>query len=209
MNKTHNQSKLILLTSIFASSLVISNVVATKLWIFGMLVVPAGIVAYPITFLMTDIIGEVWGKKTAATTVFVGFVCSIIALVIGKLAVMLPAAVFYEDQAFFARMFGTVGRITVASLAAYIVSQTTDVWLFHWIREKTSGKHLWLRNNVATIISQLFDTIIFIVIAFVGLVPTTVLGGMVLGQWIVKSLLALLDTPFCYLLVAWSKRGNE
>ena len=205
----HDQNKLILLASVFASSLVISNIVATKLWVFGVLVVPAGIVAYPITFLMTDVIGEVWGKRTAAAIVFSGFICSIIALIIGKLAVMLPAAVFYEDQMFFARMFGTVGRITVASLAAYVVSQTTDVWLFHWIREKTSGKHLWLRNNVATIVSQLFDTIIFIVIAFVGQVPATVLGGMVLGQWVVKSLLAFLDTPFCYLLVAWGKRGNK
>jgi uncharacterized integral membrane protein (TIGR00697 family) len=198
----------IALVSVFVTSLVISNVLATKLFMLGNLIIPAGVIAYPITFLMTDVIGEIWGKKIVTRVVWAGFFCSLLAMLLGFLAVMLPAAPFYEKQEFFAELFGRVGRITGASLIAYLISQFNDIWLFHKIKDMTNGKHLWLRNNVGTIFSQLFDTIIFIVIAFYGTMPTSVLIGMISSQWMVKVLIALLDTPFCYLLVAWCTKRN-
>jgi hypothetical protein len=198
----------ITLVSVFVTSLVISNVLATKLFMLGNLIIPAGVIAYPITFLMTDVIGEIWGKKIVTRVVWAGFFCSLLAMLLGFLAVMLPAAPFYERQEFFAELFGRVGRITGASLIAYLISQFNDIWLFHKIKDMTNGKHLWLRNNVGTIFSQLFDTIIFIVIAFYGTMPTSVLIGMISSQWMVKVLIALLDTPFCYLLVAWCTKRN-
>ena len=198
----------ITLVSVFVTSLVISNVLATKLFMLGNLIIPAGVIAYPITFLMTDVIGEIWGKKIVTRVVWAGFFCSLLAMLLGFLAVMLPAAPFYEKQEFFAELFGRVGRITGASLIAYLISQFNDIWFFHKIKDMTNGKHLWLRNNVGTIFSQLFDTIIFIVIAFYGTMPTSVLIGMISSQWMVKVLIALLDTPFCYLLVAWCTKRN-
>lgn len=198
----------ITLVSVFVTSLVISNVLATKLFMLGSFIIPAGVIAYPITFLMTDVIGEIWGKKIVTRVVWAGFFCSLLAMLLGFLAVMLPAAPFYERQEFFAELFGRVGRITGASLIAYLVSQFNDIWLFHKIKDMTNGRHLWLRNNVGTIFSQLFDTIIFIVIAFYGTMPTSVLIGMISSQWMVKVLIALLDTPFCYLLVAWCTKRN-
>ena len=199
----------IALVSVFVTSLVISNVLATKLFMLGNLIIPAGVIAYPITFLMTDVIGEIWGKKIVTRVVWAGFFCSLLAMLLGFLAVMLPAAPFYEKQEFFAELFGRVGRITGASLIAYLISQFNDIWLFHKIKDMTNGKHLWLRNNVGTIFSQLFDTIIFIVIAFYGTMPTSVLIGMISSQWMVKVLIALLDTPFCYLLVAWCTKRKR
>lgn len=198
----------ITLVTVFVTSLVISNVIATKLIDIGGFIVPAGVVAYPITFLMTDVIGEVWGKKIVTKVVWVGFFCSILAMVLGFLAAMLPAASFYENQEFFAGLFGKVGRITGASLIAYLISQLNDVYVFHKLKEMTKGKHLWLRNNVGTISSQFFDTTIFITIAFYGSIPNDVLIPMIFSQWMVKALIALIDTPFCYLLVNWSRRRN-
>lgn len=199
----------ITLVTVFVTSLVISNVLATKLVMFGNFVIPAGVVAYPITFLMTDVIGEIWGKKIVLKVVWAGFFCSILAMLLGFLAVILPAAPFYEGQSFFAKLFGNVGRVTGASLIAYLVSQFNDIWLFHKIKDITKNKHLWLRNNIGTIFSQLLDTIIFITIAFYGTIPTEILITMIASQWFVKVLIALLDTPFCYLLVAWCERKNS
>lgn len=198
----------ITLVTVFVTSLVIANVLATKLFMFGDFILPAGVIAYPITFLMTDIIGEMWGKKVVTKVVWAGFFCSLLAMSLGFIAVMLPAAPFYERQEFFAELFGRVGRITGASLIAYIVSQLNDVWVFHKLKDLTHGKHLWLRNNVGTISSQLFDTILFITIAFYGIMPTSVLFSMIMSQWLIKILIALFDTPFCYWLVAWCRNKN-
>lgn len=199
----------IYLAALFFTSIIVSNVLATKLWIIGGIMSPAGIIAYPLTFLMTDVIGEVWGKKRVYAVVWAGFTCSIIAILLCLLAVQLPASPFYTDQAYFARLFGSMGRITVASLAAYISSQTYDVWMFHLIRERTGAKHLWLRNNVATIMSQLLDTVIFIVIAFYGVVPIQILVNMMFGQYLLKVIFALCDTPFCYALIAYCRRKSD
>ncbi len=198
------------LVSVFVTSLVISNVIATKLIsVFGF-IVPAGVVAYPITFLMTDIIGEVWGKQVVKKVVWAGFFCSILAMALGLIAVYLPPAPFYTQQEFFAGLFGTVGRITIASLIAYLVSQFNDVHVFHYLKDKTNGKHLWLRNNVGTISSQFFDTAIFITIAFYGTMPIADLAMLAFSQWLFKVVIALADTPFCYLLVAWCRKSlNE
>ncbi|MDD3399315.1 MAG: queuosine precursor transporter [Candidatus Methanomethylophilaceae archaeon] len=198
----------ITLVAVFVTSLVTANVLATKLFMFGDFILPAGVIAYPITFLMTDVIGEMWGKKVVTKVVWAGFFCSLLAMSLGFIAVMLPAAPFYERQEFFAELFGRVGRITGASLIAYIVSQLNDVWVFHKLKDLTHGKHLWLRNNVGTISSQLFDTILFITIAFYGIMPTSVLFSMIMSQWLIKILIALFDTPFCYWLVAWCRNKN-
>jgi len=208
-----NQKKFVLMVGIFTSTLVISNVLAAKLWVvpyFGA-VVPAGVIAYPITFLMTDVLGEVWGKKSAAYAVFTGFVCAILAVILGFLASWAPRAEYFsaEAQEHFAALFSSAGRITVASLVAYLVAQFMDVYLFHWLRDFTKAKHLWLRNNVATVVSQFFDTFIFIMVAFWGIMPLSLLVDMCIAQWVVKILLALVDTPFCYALVAWSKKEED
>lgn len=207
-----NQHKFVMLVGVFASSLVISNILATKLWLlpYFNLILPAGVVAYPITFLMTDVIGEVWGKKTVSSVVKTGFVCALIALLLGLIAVMFPPAKYFsaDAQQYFAKMFAGVGRTTFASLAAYLVAQFNDVYIFHVLRDRHGAKHLWLRNNVSTIISQFLDTVIFIVLAFYGVLPATVLGSMIVAQWAVKIVLALIDTPFCYILVAWCNKES-
>ena len=178
-------------------SLIIANVVAGKVVdLFGF-IVPSAVVAYGITFLCTDIIGELYGKDEANKTVKLGFIIQVCSLFLILLAIALPPAVFAQDfSAMFSTVLGQSSRVVIASLVAYLISQANDVWLFHKLKAKTNSKHKWIRNNFSTMTSQLIDTAIFITIAFYGTVPSIV--WMVISQYVVKLVIALLDTPFFY-----------
>ena len=206
MKKTHNN--LMLLNCIFVVALVIANILASKVVSFWGLVVPAAIVAYPITFLITDVIGEIWGKDEAARTVKIGLLCQAISLTLIALAIMLPVAPFAADfQQDFKNVLGQSFRVISASLIAYMVAQFNDVFIFHKLKEKTEGRHKWLRNNASTMTSQIIDTAIFITIAFYGTVPSIL--TMIVSQYIVKFCAALLDTPFFYYLTQNKTRSNQ
>ena len=202
MKKTN--TNLIILNCVFITSLLIANVVSSKVVTFGAFVVPAAIVAYPLTFLMTDVIGEIWGKQEANKTVKVGFFCQLLALILIGLAVALPVAPFADNQAEFKAVLLSTFRVTGASMVAYLCSQTWDVWVFHKLRDKYIDKHgsvkggRWIWNNGSTMTSQIIDTAIFITIAFYGTVPSIL--TMVISQYVVKWVYALLDTPFFYLM---------
>lgn len=187
-----------ILNGLFITSLIIANIVSAKIVTFGAFVVPAAIVAYPLTFLMTDVIGELWGKEEANKTVRLGFFCQIVSLILIGLAILLPVAPFADNQAQFSQILSSSFRVVAASMIAYLCSQTWDVWIFHLLKEKNGSKMKWLRNNVSTMTSQIIDTAIFITIAFWGVVPNILV--MIFSQYLIKVIYALLDTPFFYLL---------
>ena len=205
MKKT--QQNLMLLNGIFLATLIIANIVSAKIVSFWGLVIPAAIVGYPITFLMTDVIGEIWGKKEASRTVKLGLICQLLSLALIGLAIALPVAPFADNQAEFQSIMGQSFRVVTASLIAYLISQINDVFIFHKLKEKTNGKHKWLRNNLSTMGSQLIDTAIFITIAFIGTVPNIL--TMIVSQYLVKFVYAILDTPFFYLLTREHKSGSK
>lgn len=196
MKKT--ERNLILLNCIFVIGLVISNIVAAKVVTFGWMVAPAAIVIYPLTFLITDVIGELWGRDEANRTVRTGLLCQVISLLLIAAAIALPVAPFADNQAAFAGILGNTFRMVFASLVAYLASQSWDVFLFHLLKDKTGDRFKWLRNNASTMSSQIIDTLIFITIAFWGTVPN--IWVMVASQYVIKFCIALLDTPFFYLL---------
>jgi uncharacterized integral membrane protein (TIGR00697 family) len=202
MRKT--EKNLMLVNAIFITSLLIANVVSSKIVSFWGLTVPAAIVAYPLTFLMTDVIGEIWGKEEANKTVRLGFICQMISLVLIGGAILLPVAPFADNQAQFTAILGSSFRVVFASMIGYLVSQSWDVWIFHKVRDAYIKKHgstkggRWIWNNASTMTSQIIDTAIFITIAFIGTVPN--IWTMILSQYLVKFVYALLDTPFFYLL---------
>lgn len=216
MNKT--ASNLTLLTIIFVVSLLTSNVVTGKLVATGIyinnwqVVVPGAVFCYGLTFLTTDVIGEIWGKKQADQCVKFGFIAQLTALVLIQLTRILPT---YSDdmQAAFNMVLGQGWIYVLGSLCAYYCAQTWDVFIFHKIRDLFKGnpKYRWIWNNLSTITSQFIDTIIFIVIAFgfgLGWIFNNLqmLWLMIIGQYLVKTVIAILDTPFFYLL---TRRNNE
>lgn len=188
---------LIMLNAIFMMGLVMSNLFGGKL--IGILgVTVAGAVAtYPLTFLSTDIIGEMWGKKEASDCVKVGIIIQLLFLLLGYISLAIPPQPQSAELQQSLRIVLNQGtRMTLASLGAFTCSQFMDVYIFHKLKAKFKGRHKWLRNNGSTMTSQFFDTIIFITIAFYGAVDNLML--MVLAQYVIKLGLALLDTPFFY-----------
>lgn len=196
MRKT--EKNLNLLNCLFVVSLIVANVVASKIVSFWGLVVPAAIVAYPVTFLITDVIGEIWGKEEANRTVKIGFVCQLFSLLLIGLAILLPVAPFANNQVEFKSILGQSFRCVTASLVAYLCSQSWDVYVFHKLKNINGEKHKWIRNNLSTMTSQIIDTAIFITIAFIGSVPN--IFTMIISQYVIKVVYALLDTPFFYIL---------
>ncbi|HBE9761909.1 TPA: queuosine precursor transporter [Clostridioides difficile] len=202
MKKT--ERNLTLLNCVFVTSLVISNIVAGKVIDVLGLIVPAAVVAYPITFLCTDVIGEIWGKEEANRTVKRGILMQLFSLLLIAIAIALPNASFAQEYGNNLKVvLGQNVRFVLASLTAYILAQSNDVFIFHKLKDKFRGKHKWLRNNASTMLSQLIDTAIFITIGFWGTVPNIL--TMIMSQYVVKFFLALLDTPFFYLLTRENK----
>ena len=173
----------------------------------GGLTVPAGILAYSITFAISDTLCEIWGEAHAQLVVRAGILVQLIVWLLIMLAIQSPAAPFWTQQEAFAAVLGGSSRIILASLTAYIISQSFDVWLFGKLKAREGEKRLWLRNNLSTLCSQLLDTLVFIVLAFAG--TGAPLIALIMGQLTIKYLIALLDTPVVYALVYWLRRPGQ
>lgn len=193
---------------IFSALIVIANVISSKIVFVGSvgpinLIGPAGVIVYASTFLITDIVGEIYGKEYSKKAVVAGFFANIVAVVAIIIAINWQAAPFVSNDFLksFNSILGFAPRIVAASMVAYLISQTHDVYAFHFWKNKMKGKHLWFRNNASTIVSQAIDTIIFITLAFYGLPGMTndVLMSMMVGQYTLKVFIALFDTPFIYI----------
>lgn len=195
VKKTTNY--LILLNAVFIVGLITSNLFGGKLIsVFG-LNVPGAIVTYPLTFLATDIIGEIWGKAAANQCVKTGIIAQLLFILLGYLSLAIPP--LEQSAALQNSLIAVLNqgiRMTIASLGAFACSQFLDVYIFHNLKDYTKGKRKWLRNNASTMTSQLVDTVIFITITFWDVVPNLPL--LIVSQYIVKLGLALLDTPFFY-----------
>jgi hypothetical protein len=196
-----------LLIGIYTALIVMAQVFANKLVVFGGYVVPAAVIVYGVSFLITDALCEFYSKKDAKIAIASGFIGSVLLVLGVHIVIAWEYPIFWEGQEAIKTTLGMTGRIVLGSLVAYIFSQNWDVFVFHKIKEVTKGKHLWLRNNASTMSSQLIDTVLFISIAFYGTMPNNVLFGMIVGQYIVKLIIALFDTPFLYMMKIYYKEN--
>lgn len=204
--------KLTIISSIFIAGLLAANLLGSKVTTLFGIAVSVGIFAYPLTFLMTDAIAEVYGKKKAKQVVWAALIAQILVLFLTVIAVKLPPASRYTLNEQYVVVFNSSIRMMVASLIAFIASQTHDIWAFEFWKEKTKGKWLWLRNNASTIVSQAIDTLLFMFIAFYHIsdkFTTPFILQLCLSYWLFKVAFALLDTPFVYLLVGWLRKSGK
>ncbi|MBF0451237.1 MAG: queuosine precursor transporter [Candidatus Magnetomorum sp.] len=192
--------------SLFVGCITISSILANKIITIMGVFVPAGVIAYSITFIATDVISEVWGKERAQETVFGGFIALIAVFVLIQISLMWPKASFWNNDDAFASILGSTSRIIIASFIAYLVSQMHDVWAFHFWKRVTNSRHLWLRNNLSTAVSQFLDSFIFITIAFYGVLPV---WPLIYGQWLIKFMIAIMDTPIIYGFVFFMQRNMQ
>ena len=213
----------------FVVVLVLTNIIGVKLFLafpatlphglFGeAITLTTGLITYPITFLLTDIVCEVFGRKRANLMVATGFVMSLISLVLIQISLVLPGspawpsgnpdyATVAEMQRAFESVFTLPGILIFGSMTAYLVAQLLDVKLFHFWKRMTQGRHLWLRNNASTMISQLVDTVIVnsIFLGFGLGLDWGLVAKIIVASYLFKLLIALADTPFIYLGV-WAVR---
>ena len=217
----------VVLAALFVTSLVTAQLLAVKILSLPLsvevpavgneIIVPAGVLAYAITFVATDCYGELYGKRPTQVLVNVGFAMIFVMLSLLWLAILAPGSPAGVDPDLFAQVLAPSTNIVLGGLLAYLVSQNWDVLVFHRIREKTGSTRLWARNIGSTASSQALDTVIFILVAFslaptvLGLgvaLPTEELLALIVGQYLIKLLIAFADTPVVYAVV-WLIRRRE
>jgi len=228
----------LLLAGFFLCAMTLLNVIGiTRFVQLGPMQIAVGVLAYPLTFLCTDLISELYGKARANFLVTVGLLLNGFILLVLMLANAMPAvdpvaqppwqtiqlaksialpdgSVIEQSVELFSLIYACTAGAVFASMVAYIAAQYIDVFVFHWLRKKTAGKHLWLRNNVSTMISQAVDSFAVITITFgavylSGQMTLSVMVALMLSNYVFKLLAALLDTPIIYLLVYRLRRYLE
>jgi uncharacterized integral membrane protein (TIGR00697 family) len=211
----------LVLVALFVTALVTAQVTASKIVAVGVpfsvplrgdtLLVPAAAFAYAVTFFASDCYAELYGRRAATRLVNVAFAMNFVLLGLVWLAIAAPVFEFSPvGQGEFESVLGASTGIVVGSMGAYLVSQNLDVFTFHWLRDRTEGRKLWLRNLGSTATSQAVDTVIFIAIAFVAFQGMAVdeAVGLMIGQYLVKLAVAGLDTPFVYAVVGYVRSQN-
>lgn len=209
------------LTALFVAALVTAQVISAKLLavtlpVLGVVTAPGGTLAYAATFFASDCLSELYGKRYTQTVVNVAFAMNFVLLGLVFATISLPAARGSVDPTAFETVLGLSGNIVLGSLCAYVISQNWDVIVFHRIREATDGTALWLRNVGSTATSQLIDTVVFSVVAFViapqvfgigAALPRSVIVSIIVGQYVLKLLIAVVDTPLVYAVVGLVHRN--
>jgi uncharacterized integral membrane protein (TIGR00697 family) len=206
----------LILAALFIASLVASNLIFQKFFYwepFGLyrFEISVGILPYPITFLITDILSEVYGKKKANQVVIAGIFASFFSMfiiLIADFATAIESSPINDE--IFHQVFGLSPLAVFASMIAYLFAQFIDIRIFHFWKKITNGKHLWLRNNFSTFASQFIDTftVLFLLCSF-KILPWSIFTSFLISGFLFKVIIAALDTPILYLIVyAFRKRFN-
>lgn len=202
-----------LFSGLFIALLVSCNLIFQKFFIWNPLglfkfEISVGLIPYPLTFLVTDIISEIYGKRRANQVVKVGLIASLVVMLVVTISSLVPATTWSPvSDAEFNKVFGLTGVAVAASMLAYLFAQFIDIQVFHYLKELTNGKHLWLRNNFSTITSQLVDTVaVLLLLCFFGAIKWELFGTLLLSGFLFKVIIALCDTPFFYLGVYLLKK---
>ena len=210
------------LIALFITGLLTAQITAVKIielsfnftvpFIGSSILFPAGVLAYAITFFASDCYTEFYGKDSAKKVVNIALFMNILMILLIWISINLPGTDMGVLPATFASVLGPSINVVLASLIEYVVSQNLDIWIFHTIRDQTSGTKLWLRNIGSTAVSQFIDTVLFIILTFLILpsvigigvsLPLSVILSLVLGQYTIKFLIAVADTPLIYALVSY------
>ena len=201
----------IFITSLFSCNLIFQKFFEINIWLpfIGVYTFQqsVGLLPYPITFIVTDVISELYGKSKANQVVTVGLIASLFMLLIVTVSDLIPSASFGVGSDIFSKVFGLSSAAVFASMMAYLFAQYVDVRLFHFWKELTNGKHLWLRNNASTMLSQFIDTaIVLLLLCYFSILEWNMFYQLLLNGFLFKVLFAAIDTPIIYGILFFARK---
>lgn len=206
-----------LVTAVFVTSLIISNIIAVKIIQVGGLALPAAVILFPIAYICGDILTEVYGFVQARRAIWIGFFCNLVAVIAIWIGGLLPGASFWTASAFdspqaaqqaYQAILGFTPRLLLASFIAYLVGEFLNAFVLARLKVRTAGRFLWLRTISSTLIGQAADSIVFLTIAFWGIFSVGDLQRAILAQWLFKVSYEILATPLTYAVVNYLKRAE-
>jgi uncharacterized integral membrane protein (TIGR00697 family) len=207
-----------LISALFVTSLIISNIIAVKLVVILGWPLPAAVILFPLAYILGDVLTEVYGYARARQTIWIGFLCNLVAVVAISVGGWLPAASFWDAggafgsadaaQVAYMAIFGFSFRLLIASFLAYLVGEFLNSYILAKLKVRTGGRHLWLRTISSTIVGQAVDSAIFISIAFTGIIPLENMIEAIVSQWIFKVVYEVVATPITYRVVGFLKRSE-
>ena len=191
---------------LFATCLFISNILATKIMMIGPWAAPAGVLIFPVAYILNDVITEVWGFGKARLIIWTGFAVNILAVLFFAVGIVIPGAPFWQNQEAFSTILGNTPRIVVASLSAYLIGSFLNAFVMSRMKVLTKGKGFSGRAILSTLIGESADSLIFITIAFAGVFPIAVIITMIFTQAMIKTVYEILILPVTIWVVGFVKR---
>ncbi len=208
-NRVGSDRLLVVVTALFVTLYLVSNIMAVK--VIGFLDVfffDAGTVVFPFAYMLGDVLTEVWGYKTARRIILTAFFCNILLVLCTRIGVWLPSPHYLDETAAaYNTVFNYVPRIVVGSLVGFLLGELSNAWLMERIKKITHGRRLWVRTIGSSVAGCLFDTLLFVLIAFAGVLPPDDLLKMIVLQYCMKlGIEALFGTPMAYAFIIWIKK---
>ena len=199
----------ILFAILFATCLLTANIIAVKIISLFGLFVPAGIIIFPLSYILGDILTEVYGYENTKTIIWLGFLANLLMVIAISIAQNFPSAPFWNNQTSFNNILGFAPRLLLASFTAFLVGSFANSFVMSKMKLLTKGRMLWTRTIGSTIIGEGLDSLIFISIAFIGVFAFTNILVLILTQWIIKSLYEIIATPLTYAIVGFLKKREN
>ena len=208
-NRIYFDMPLMLVTGIFVTLYLVSNVMAVKIIsIFGLIYFDAGTITFPFAYMLGDVLTEIWGYRVSKRVIYLSLLCNIILVVCTNIGIILPSPDYLDETArAYNHIFAYVPRIVVGSLVGFLLGELSNAYLMERIKSWTHGKYMWLRTIGSSMVGYFFDSVPFVVIAFYGTVPIEDLLKMIVLQYVLKLIIeAFAGTPLAYMVVAWLKK---
>jgi uncharacterized integral membrane protein (TIGR00697 family) len=198
---------IVILAALFCVALVVSNIISGKMFQapFG-IVLTSAVWLFPIVYIIGDVVPEVYGLEVARKIIWLGFIANLFAVIFFMLTIVLPYPVFFEGQSAYQVVLGFTPRLLFASFCAYLIGTNANAWVLVKMKQMTNGKWLWSRTIGSTLVGETLDSIVFMSLAFYGIVPTVALPGMILAQAVFKITYEILATPLTYAVIGYFKK---
>ena len=208
-NRTEQLSPFVVVSVLFILCYVVSNLMAVKVvGFFGLFYFDAGTITFPLAYMLGDVLTEIWGYKTAKKTIILAFLCNLFVVICTQIGVWLPSPDYLDPIASaYNTVYSYVPRIVIASLTGFLLGELSNAWIMEKIKRKMNGRRLWVRTIGSSIIGYIFDTVPFVLIAFLGVLSTRDILLMIASQYIMKiAIETLFGTPMAYAAVKYLRR---